>query len=167
MSLFIILKWLQIYIDRHYWSCFPPCSYEGREIRLANTNLPSEAMHREFAMVYPTADGLGADFQTRRHFRDRKKRREGRGRLFGHLYETFFCSRISRAAWRARRRTRSRSAAERAGALARYFAPGSPASLIFAEFSAISFPCIQQGWRAAQAWAIITWPRGPQTKSRR
>ena len=53
-------------MDGHYWSCFPPCSYEGREIRFANTNLPSEAMHREFAMVYPTADGLGADFQTRR-----------------------------------------------------------------------------------------------------
>ena len=102
-------------------------------------------MHHEFATVYPTADGLRVDFQTRRHFRDRKKRWEGRGKLFGHLYETFYCSSISRAAWRARRRARSRSAAESAGARARYFAPGSPASLIFVEFSAISFPCIQQG----------------------
>lgn len=151
-------------MDGHYWSCFPSCSHEGREIRFANTNLPSEAMHREFALVDPTADGLGADFQTRRHLRNRIKRREGSGKLFGHPCETFYCSSISRAAWRARRRARSRSAAERVGARARYFAPGSPASLIFAEFSAISFPCIQQGWRAAQAGAIITRPRGHRRK---
>ncbi len=104
-------------MDGHYWSCFPPCSYEGREIRFANTNLPSEAMHREFAMVYPTADGLGADFQTRRHLRNRKKRRDGKGKLFRHPCETTFCSSISRAAWRARRRTRFRSGSWEVAAL--------------------------------------------------
>ncbi len=108
---------LQVYIDGHYWSCFPSCSYKGREIRFANTDLPSEAMHREFAMVYPTADGLRADFQIRRHLRNRMERREGRGKLFGHPYESLFCSSISRAAWRARRRTRFRSASSEVAAL--------------------------------------------------
>jgi len=60
----------------HYWSCFPPCSDEGHKIWFANSDLPAEAMYREFATVYPTADGLGADFQKRRHLRNRKKRRE-------------------------------------------------------------------------------------------
>ncbi len=84
LSLLYYLKLLQVYIDGHYWSCFPPCSYKGCEIRFANTDLPSEAMNREVAMVYPTADGLGADFQTRRHLRNRKKRRDGMAMLFGH-----------------------------------------------------------------------------------
>ena len=116
-SLLNYLKWLQVYIDGHYWSCFPPCSYEGREIRFANTDLPSEAMNREVAMVYPSAHGLRADFQPCRHLRDRKKRREGSSRLFGHPYETFFCSSISRAAWHARRRTSFRSASWEVAAL--------------------------------------------------
>ena len=82
-------------MEGHCWSCFPPCPYEGHEIGFADTDLPSEAMHREFTTIYPTADGLRVDFQTRRHLRDRKKRREGRGMLFRHFYETFFCSSIT------------------------------------------------------------------------
>ena len=120
-------------MDGHYWSCFPPCSNEGREIWFADPDLPPKAMHRKFALFYPTADGLRTDFQTLRHLRDRKKRRDRGGKLFGHPCESFCCSSISRAAWRARRRTRFRSASLDTAALP------SPARSVSARF----FPIVR------------------------